>query len=81
MIPPDLKNFLSHPRTPWCLSPEVADRLQPTHPRYKTAVLLPTDLESQFVIQQFMNDKPPGLSISRITCVYNRALTELCKLD
>ena len=21
-----------------------------------------------------MNDKPPGLSISRITCVYNRAL-------
>ncbi len=62
------------PQTPWRVSPEVSARLQVVSPRFKAAVLLPTDPESQFVLAQFMADKPPGFSITKITYVYNSSL-------
>ncbi len=62
------------PQTPWGVSPEVSARLQAVNPRFKAAVLLPTDPESQFVLAQFMADKPPGFSITKITYVYNSSL-------
>ncbi len=62
------------PQTPWRVSPEVSARLQPVNLRFKAAVLLPTDPESQFVLAQFMADKPPGFSITKITYVYNSSL-------
>ncbi len=62
------------PQTPWLVSPEVSARLQAVNPRFKAAVLKPTDPESQFVLAQFMADKPPGFSITKITYVYNSSL-------
>ncbi len=62
------------PQTPWHVSPEVSARLQVVSPRFKAAVLLPTDPASQFVLAQFMADKPPGFSITKITYVYNSSL-------
>ncbi len=62
------------PQTPWRVSPEVSGRLQVVSPRFKAAVLQRSDPESQFVIAQFMADRPPGFSITKITYVYNRSL-------
>ncbi len=62
------------PQTPWGVSPEVSARLQAVNPRFKAAVLKPTDPASQFVLAQFMADKPPGFSITKITYVYNSSL-------
>ena len=74
MIPPDLKDFLPYPKSPWQISEGVKDRLEPTHKRFKSAVVLPTDPEAGFILRYFMKDKPPGFSIGKITCIYNRSL-------
>ncbi len=62
------------PQTPWRVSPEISGRLQAVNPRFKAAVLEPSDPASQFVLAQFMADKPPGFSITKITYVYNSSL-------
>ena len=74
MIPSNLKDLLVEPQSPWQVSRGVSDRLQATHSRFKSAVLLPDDPESEMILRSFMADKPPGYSIAKITYIYNRSL-------
>ena len=74
MIPSDLKDFLSHPQTPWKISPELTLRLEPKTNRFKAALLQPSDPEAALVLRYFMANKPPGYSIGQITCIHNRSL-------
>ena len=73
--PSSLKQFLAVPTTPWMMSPALLQRLtqQPDLPgkRFKICVLLPTDLEKDFVLECFLRTKPTNYSIGKISCIHH----------
>ena len=79
-IPPDLKEKLSTPQTPWAISQvlfkRITEQSTPTHQRFKKCSLLSSDPEHAFVLRYFLEHKPVGYSISHVHCIHNRAHTQ-----
>jgi ankyrin repeat protein len=73
-FPPNLRNELAYPLTPWQMSPEVKLRMPNDNQHVQECTLLPTDPEARFASLYFNHSKPKGCGISKITRIYNATL-------
>jgi hypothetical protein len=73
-IPLDIREEVVNPLTPWEISKEIFDRLQPPGPGalYKKARVLPSDKEWRFIWRYFHADKPRRYGIKQIHIVHER---------
>ena len=71
-IPSNLRQSLPYPNTPWRFSSSVLARMsQGNNPKLRKCELLPTDLESQFIVRCFHLSKPHNYAIAKIFCIHN----------
>ena len=60
---------LAQPDTPWRVSKEVFERLQPhSGSSFKQCQLLPSDPDYQFVYRYFHHELPTNRAIKRVFC-------------
>ena len=74
---PNLRAYLPNPNTPWHVTPEVFNRMQPsgtTGSHYKCE-LKAGDIEWTFIQKYFEADRPENRSIKRAYCIHNPAAT------